>query len=192
MSTVWQSDDYTLMREVRQGTSAFLVDLDSTHFAQREPIISIACPDYRRHWDKVGRIAELRGYSPKEDHQTHGLNWHGGVIRLVPGFPGNTQGDAEFCLKELAFAVELTGIKDIAGYFHWPCGWISVSRVPLKQTFAALMEAKRIAKDAIPNIKIKTVVHSDYGDLEPLGMKSYFAHPPRCRKWLQQSAQQFA
>ena len=83
--------------------------------------------------------------------------------------------------------MEVTGIKDALGYFHWPCGWLLKSSAELRQTFAGFMAAKRIAKDAIPGIKVRTVVHSDYTGLEPGGMKSYFAHPPRCRAWLGQA-----
>lgn len=192
MGTGWQPDDYELIRQARSGDHSFLEDLDSSHFAQREPILLIACPDYRRHYDKMRHIAQLRGYGRDEDHRTHSLNWHGGIIRLVPDFPGNTPQSAEVFLNELGLGVEVTSIVDTVGHIHWPCGMLLRNHVTLKQAFAGLMEAKRIAKKAIPGIKVRTVVQSDYADLEPHGMKSYFARPQRFQGWLTQTTPQTA
>lgn len=180
MSVVWDPKDYGFFRAARYGAWRCLEDLDTRHFAQKAPIIAVACSDYRRHHDKIGRIAHLRGFASGEDSQTHPLGWHGGAIRLVQDSPTNylTDGDAIF-MAEVLEAVEITSITDIVTYGHWPCSKAMKHGMKLEDVLRAVIEAKRRLKHCRESLRVRTLFHADFGDLEPGGMRSYFINPDR-------------
>ena len=179
MGENWDKSALSWFEEARRGPFRFLHDLDKGHFAQRTPIVSVSCADYKRNFDMIRHIAFLRGFEPGEYHLTHRLGWHGGIIRIVEDSSTNQiPRSDEMFLTELLEAHEITKLSDYVVYAHWPCGKALKHGLKIYDVVNHLMKARIRLKELCPAIKIKTLFHVDVPpEVSDTGMKSYFADP---------------
>lgn len=175
----WNKVSLDWFENARRGPFKFLHDLDRSHFAQRTPIVSVSCADYKRNFDMIRQIAFLRGFEAGEYHLTHRLGWHGGIVRIVEESPMNPipRSDEVF-LTELLEAHEITNLFDYVVYAHWPCGKALKHGLGIHDVVDHLMRARIRLKEQCPAIKVKTLFHVDLlSEVSDKGMKSYFADP---------------
>ncbi len=181
MANPWDNESLAWFESARRGKSRFLQNLDKRHFAERSPIVSVACADYKRNFDMIRHISHLRGFAPGEDHRTHRLSWHGGITRIVAGSPINPiPGSDEVLLAELLDAYKITKLLDYVVYAHWPCSKALEHGLRIQDVVEHLMEARILLKSVCPALKVKTLFHVDVPrEISDTGMKSYFADPER-------------
>ena len=180
MANHWDESALDWFERARRGPYKFLQDLDKEHFVERSPIICVSCADLYRNYDMVKHTARLRGFAPGEDHKTHRLSWHGGIMRIVSGSPTNIIPESdEIFLAELLEAHEITQLGDFVIYAHWPCSKGLKHGLTIENAANHLIIARTRLKTINPELKIKALFHVDLpeGVSSTPGMKSYFVDP---------------
>lgn len=182
----WNTEDYTLVRQAREGAAPVLEDLNPLYLPQRTPTIEIVCSDWTKRYEMVTHLAQMRGYERYEDPQVHLLAWHGGPIRLFARSPANENGDHGTFTRELLEAVELTGILDVNLHGHWPCKKCLKHKMGVKDAWQSILPHD--LQKLLPGAHFRTIFHVDYEEHTPHGMKNYRIHPGRCAEFIATAA----